>query len=250
MTVTTDRRPTPDYYELLDVSPEASADEIKAAYRRLSKSAHPDAGGNSGLFRLIDQAQATLTDPAKRAAYDRSRAEPPPPRSEPKPPPRPADNSWRVEEEEPRYKPGARPWWAEPEKPEGLVDRVRMAMADRMPGGMDLTSVRELAAPVAYGVGAGSAVAARIEVVRAIQTRWPTSVPILLHPQWWWLGPTIVIGTLIGIPLARGMAMRPWTSQVTLLGGAWVAIACGEYIAFGAMVAVTLALMLRYMVRR
>lgn len=239
MTVATDRRPTPDYYELLDVSPEASADEIKAAYRRLSKSAHPDAGGNSGLFRLVDQARDTLLDPDKRAAYDRQRSEPKPP-----PRPRPADD-WRVEEEEPTW----RPPWAEPPAPEGLVDRLRMAWADRLPGGLGLSPARELVVPGAYGVGAGSALATRIEVVRAISHRWP-SIPVLLHPQWWWLGPTIVIGTLIGIPLSRGMAMRPWTAPVPLLAGTWIAIACGEYIAFGAMVAVTLALMLRYMVRR
>ncbi len=69
MSVATDRRPTPDYYELLDVSETASADEIRAAYRRLARAAHPDTGGNSGLFRLVDQAQATLLDPAKRDPY-------------------------------------------------------------------------------------------------------------------------------------------------------------------------------------
>lgn len=240
-------RPAPDYYELLDVPETATTDEIKAAYRRLARQAHPDAGGNSGLFRLIDQAQATLLDPAKRQAYDRQRNEPPPPRAQPKPPP---PDDWRVEEEEPRYKPGARPWWAEPDKPEGLVDRVRLAWADRLPGGLGMSRARELAIPAAYGVGAGSALAARIEVVHAIQTRWPTSIPILLHPAWWWIAPLVVIGTLIGIPLSRGMTMRPWTAQVPLLVGTWVVIAAGEYVVFAALVLVTVTLMLRYMVRR
>jgi len=249
MSVATDRRPLPNFYELLDVEPTASADEIKAAYRRLARQAHPDAGGNSGLFRLIDQAQATLTDPGKRAAYDRQRAEPVPPRAQPKPPPRTDDDGWRVEEEEPRYKPGARPWWAEPDKPEGLVDRLRMAWADRLPGGLGLSPARELVVPAAYGAGAGSAVAARIEVVRAIARRWP-SIPILVHPQWWWIGPVVVIGALIGIPLSRGMAMRPWTSRVALLGGTWVALAAGEYVVVGALVLLMVAMMLRYVVRR
>jgi len=242
MTVATDR-PLPDYYELLDVEPTASSDDIKAAYRCLSKSAHPDAGGNSGLFRLVDQAQSVLTDPSRRAAYDRSRNEPPPPRSEPKPPPRPTDDGWRVEEE-PTWRP---PW--DPPAPEGLVDRLRLAWADRLPVGLSQSRTRELATPAAYGVGAGSALAARIEVVRAISHRWP-SIPILLHPQWWWLGPVILLGAFIGIPLSRGMTLRPWPTQATLLAGTWLAIACGEYVVFAAMVAVTLALMLRYVVRR
>jgi len=242
-------RPTPDYYELLDIEPTASADQIKAAYRKLSKSAHPDAGGNSGLFRLIDQAQATLLDPSRRAAYDRSRNEPAPPRSEPKPPPRPADDGWRVEEEPRAYsKRDAPPWMR---TPEGWINRLRWRMGEALPMGLDPSPIRELALPgLAYGAGAGSAVAARIEVVSAITHRWPTSVPILLHPQWWWIPPVGAIAALIGVPLSRGMALRPWSSQVTLLGGTWVAIAAGEYVIFAAMVLLMVGLMLRYMVRR
>ncbi len=60
----------PDYYELLGVAPSASADEIKNAYRKAVRTAHPDAGGTPGLFRLITQAYETLHDPDARAAYD------------------------------------------------------------------------------------------------------------------------------------------------------------------------------------
>ena len=60
----------PDYYELLGVARTATTAEIKAAYRSISKTAHPDAGGNEGLFRLVSIAYKTLIDPPQRAAYD------------------------------------------------------------------------------------------------------------------------------------------------------------------------------------
>ncbi len=61
-----------DYYELLGVGRNASASEIKSAYRTLVKVMHPDAGGTSGTFRLLREAYETLHDPVRRAAYDRS----------------------------------------------------------------------------------------------------------------------------------------------------------------------------------
>ncbi|MHA6799882.1 J domain-containing protein [Bounagaea algeriensis] len=62
-----------DYYELLGLSPEASAAEIKSAYRSLARTMHPDAGGTESTFRLLREAYDTLRDPASRARYDRSR---------------------------------------------------------------------------------------------------------------------------------------------------------------------------------
>lgn len=60
-----------DYYELLGVSRSASAAEIKSAYRNLAKVMHPDAGGTSGGFRMLQEAYETLKDPVRRADYDR-----------------------------------------------------------------------------------------------------------------------------------------------------------------------------------
>jgi DnaJ-class molecular chaperone len=59
-------------YDILELSPTADLDEIKAAYRRLSIQVHPDRGGSGALFRLVREAYATLSDHKLRAEYDRS----------------------------------------------------------------------------------------------------------------------------------------------------------------------------------
>src|ERR1035437_5507060 len=62
-------------YEILELSPIATSDEVKAAYRHLSTQVHPDRGGSNALFRLVREAYETLSDDNRRAAYDRSRTD-------------------------------------------------------------------------------------------------------------------------------------------------------------------------------
>ncbi|PYE56526.1 molecular chaperone DnaJ [Deinococcus yavapaiensis] len=68
-----------DYYELLGVPRDASADDIKKAYRKLALQYHPDRNKEEGAqekFAQINAAYAALSDPEKRAHYDRFGSEP------------------------------------------------------------------------------------------------------------------------------------------------------------------------------
>jgi len=64
-----------DLYELLGVSPDASDEEIKRAYRRRAREYHPDANGGDpareAKFKEISFAYEVLRDPERRARYDR-----------------------------------------------------------------------------------------------------------------------------------------------------------------------------------
>ena len=62
----------PTHYEVLGISESASEDDVRQAYRRLVKAAHPDAAGDPAQFRLITEAYDVLSDPAQRRPYDRT----------------------------------------------------------------------------------------------------------------------------------------------------------------------------------
>ncbi|MGD8895812.1 MAG: DnaJ domain-containing protein, partial [Acidobacteriota bacterium] len=63
-----------DYYKVLGVGKNASAKEIKAAYRKLARKYHPDVNaGDEGAeahFKEVNEAHEVLGDPEKRKKYD------------------------------------------------------------------------------------------------------------------------------------------------------------------------------------
>src|SRR5262245_28795389 len=62
-----------DYYKILGVGKDASADDIKKAYRKLAHKYHPDVSKEPNAeerFKEIGEAYETLKSPEKRAAYD------------------------------------------------------------------------------------------------------------------------------------------------------------------------------------
>lgn len=67
--------PSTDLYQVLGVRREATAEEIRKAYKKLSKKYHPDSNPNdksaAEKFKEVQEANAVLSDPAKREQYDR-----------------------------------------------------------------------------------------------------------------------------------------------------------------------------------
>lgn len=62
-----------EFYERLGVTKDAASDEIKKAYRKLSKKYHPDINKEAGAeqkYKDVQEAYETLSDSQKRAAYD------------------------------------------------------------------------------------------------------------------------------------------------------------------------------------
>jgi hypothetical protein len=68
----------PDYYARLGVSPSASAEEIRSAYRERARETHPDRNPDdpeaARRFQEVKEAYQVLNDPERRSQYDDTRA--------------------------------------------------------------------------------------------------------------------------------------------------------------------------------
>jgi len=83
-----------DFYKTLGVGRDAAQDEIKSAYKKAALRWHPDKNpddpdGAELMFQAVAEAFAVLSDPQKRALYDRSQAPPAPSREPPQTPAHP-----------------------------------------------------------------------------------------------------------------------------------------------------------------
>lgn len=78
------------WHDVLGVPPNASREQILAAYRRACRSCHPDAGGNAAMFRLVTAARDELLCEAQNSHYAEG------PASEPWPEPGATDSEWEV----------------------------------------------------------------------------------------------------------------------------------------------------------
>lgn len=62
-----------DLYEILDVSNDASANEIRSAFLKMARKYHPDMNKTPGankIFAEVNEAYETLSNPTKREIYD------------------------------------------------------------------------------------------------------------------------------------------------------------------------------------
>lgn len=79
-----------DYYKALGLAREASADDIKKAFRKAARKYHPDINTDAGTeakFKEVNEAYEVLKDPERRAAYDQLGKEPPQAQGGFRPPP-------------------------------------------------------------------------------------------------------------------------------------------------------------------
>ena len=236
--------PGTDYYEILGVEPDATTEEIKRAYRKLTPLTHPDTGVSTGLFRLITEARDCLVDPDRRVAYDRDRVagfsapppgpttsqrpSPPPPRAAPTPPPRHAED---------RYEPHDEP-------------RPR---AGRPARGRLFAELKELgwrrAAAWSAVLGATLAVLTAIRIaVLPVPDTLPAA-PALTLGDWGGTGGRIGLSALVAAAVAPGAAVW-WAGhryRIRLALGL-AAIPVAEFVVAG-VVAVTAALVIVWLAR-
>lgn len=166
------------YYDILEVSRDASPDVIKAVYRSFSKKYHPDTGATpTGVdFAAITNAYTVLSDPKKRAEYDRTLPDEPSSAPKPEEParvdPDAYEDTWGTEDtwtpeyeytptdfaqEDPRKLAGFDAWASMPFTPEQVpwLPEARARRRDYVP----LNGPQPQPRPARYGLKTGIAAA-------------------------------------------------------------------------------------------
>jgi hypothetical protein len=136
-------------WELLGVDRDASENDVRAAFRRLSRRTHPDAGGTGGLYRALVDARDAMLDgagspqvpPAADEAAARPQRGPRPRRSR-----RPPQDDWVVTDEDPH---AARRHEAPPQPPPRQAPAEDSACGGRAaaPNGGFLATLARLPGP-------------------------------------------------------------------------------------------------------
>lgn len=130
-------------WEMLGVDRDASEADVRAAFRRLSRHTHPDAGGTGGLYRALADARDAMLNGAGSPNDDQPvTASRPPPAARPR---RPPQDEWVVTDEDPH---ASRRHEAQPPlrhaPPEDVVVGGRAAAPN---GGFFLTTLARLPGP-------------------------------------------------------------------------------------------------------
>jgi len=245
------------YYKVLGVRPDATVEQIRAAYRHLAKAAHPDTGGADALFVLVKDAYDALIDPYARAAHDASLAHGGPAaytRPTPQPDPQPTYTTQARPNPRPRPAPKPQPepepehiWeqddWAD------LDDWMQAAANSPTPSPLPLWrrawprmhwALRLLA--IIYGAVSGLAVA----LFWHIQATYTAKMPIIAHEigqdHTTWYPWFILAGAAIG-PILLAVALRrrtPW---------AWVAvIGIPLWTTFGVIIFINIGIVFLFLV--
>lgn len=214
------------HYDVLDVPATATAEDIKKAHQRAMKTAHPDVGGNAGLFRLVQEAHETLSDPDRRAAYDRhlrdgSKNNVPPSQDAPRqdqhqePPRQHRSEKPRTEPFRAMEAPPAPPAWTGP------------AVEFRPPLTAPANEGQKVRLPVSRGVLRWRKV---LLIIGAVACIFPV-LSMILAIGMYGADPIMMLTGVIGIVVTAGfwtlVAMTPWwiarrkkTPPATVLAGA------------------------------
>ncbi|MCC6647079.1 MAG: J domain-containing protein [Polyangiaceae bacterium] len=131
-----------DLYAVLGVTSVATQAEVRAAYRRLARTTHPDLAGDAAAERmkLVNLAAAILLDPGARARYDALRA------------PSPRWNGYFPPERPSSPRP-SRPAWTGPVRAPASLRRPSASMRELVVGLAAALSITLLGASVAHAFG-------------------------------------------------------------------------------------------------